>query len=326
MDGMSRFRSLAFVALVAVSAMACTGGGGDPDPMPTQDAPVLNAILATTDHYVGMPQRIGIGLVLNDGRLVSYGSADFRFSYLGTSEAPTDARQGPSATGVYLPTPGTEPGGGSAAITQPSEARGVYQAEDVTFDEEGFWQVDVSADVEGEGPMTATTVFPVNGEPLLPAPGMPALERENLTRDSEDAPLAAIDSRAVSEGEVPDEILHETTIAEALEAGRPALVVFSTPLFCQTQFCGPITDVVEGLAREHGDRAEFIHVEIWREYEETSQVINQAAADWLLRNNDLTEPWLYLIDGNGTIVDRWAVLFRPEEIAAALEALPRSRA
>src|SRR3712207_7436600 len=38
----------------------------------------------------------------------------------------------------------------------------------------------------------------------------------------------------------------------------------------------------------------FRSVEIWRDHEQ--RVINQAAADWLLRDDNLTEPWLYLVD------------------------------
>lgn len=101
----------------------------------------------------------------------------------------------------------------------------------------------------------------------------------------------------------PLQQLHETTIAEALEAGRPTVVVFSTPVYCVSRFCGPVTDMVEDLAREYGDRAEFVHVEIWRNYEK--KVINRAAADWLLRDNDLREPWLFFIGADGRIKARW---------------------
>jgi peroxiredoxin len=64
-------------------------------------------------------------------------------------------------------------------------------------------------------------------------------------------------------------------------------------------------------------------VEIYRDFE--ANEINQAAADWLLRDGNLTEPWVYLIGPDGTIVDRWATLFREEEVAAALDALPRMK-
>ena len=56
-----------------------------------------------------------------------------------------------------------------------------------------------------------------------------------------------------------------------------------------SRFCGPVTDMVQELAARYGDRAVFIHVEIWKDYQE--QVLNEAAAEWLQTpSGDLTEP------------------------------------
>jgi hypothetical protein len=81
-----------------------------------------------------------------------------------------------------------------------------------------------------------------------------------------------------------------------------------------------VTDAVEQLSKRYADRAEFIHVEIWRNF--NKQVINKGAADWLYRDGSLTEPWLYLIGANGTILDRWSNLFDPQEVARELQLLP----
>ncbi len=318
-------RPLIALVFLGVLAAACSSDGGDGMAPPEGGGgDSVNAFMATTDLFAGSPQRVGLGLVAGDGRLVSFGSVDFRFSYVGTAQDPSEPRMGPSSTAVYLPTPGTSNEGTRATVTQPSEARGIYEAEGVSFDQPGFWQVDVAADVDGFGAVRASTTFPVLPDPNLPAPGDPAPQTQNLTLDSKDAPAGAIDSRAVAGGEIPDRELHRWTIAEAIRQHRPALVLFSTPVFCQSQFCGPITDVVQDLAGRYEDRAVFIHVEIWQDFEEQS--VTEAAAEWLFRDGDLTEPWLYLIDGNGIVQDRWGPLFRSEEIAAALEALPPMKA
>jgi hypothetical protein len=67
----------------------------------------------------------------------------------------------------------------------------------------------------------------------------------------------------------------------------------------------------------------FIHVEIWRNFNES--VVNKAAADWVCcdTSGDLTEPWLYLIGPDGVIKDRWGPLFDPNEVAKELAELPR---
>jgi hypothetical protein len=314
-------RHTASVLALGLVAAACTSGG-DPEPNGPRPDGQVSAQMASSDHYVGAPQRVAVGLVLPDQRLVSFGSVDLSFSYVGTAEEQVQPQPGPGAVAVYLPTPGTADAPGDPRATLPSEARGVYQAEDVVFDRAGFWQVDVTADVEGLGALRASTALAVLDEPRYPAPGDPALRTDNLTVDSEDAPPAAIDSRAATTGDVPDRALHEWTIAEAVRQGRAALVVFSTPVYCVSQFCGPVTDVVEDLAARYDDRAVFIHVEIWRNFREQNPVMNQAAADWLLRDGGFTEPWLYLIGANGIIVDRWATLWRETEVVAALEVLP----
>jgi hypothetical protein len=316
------------VLLVVLTALAaaCTSGG-DPDPSPTgRTGGVVSAAMASSDHYVEAPQRVAIGLQAGDGRLVTFGSVDVSFSYLGTAEEPVDAPEpGPATVAVYLPTPGTPDGAGGPTLNLPSEARGVYQAEDVTFDRAGFWQADVAADVEGLGVQRMSTTLEVLDDPAYPAPGEAALETDNVTLGSKDAPPEAIDSRAVNEGEVPDPELHEWTIARALQEGRPALVVFSTPVYCVSKFCGPVTDVVHQLAARYDDRAVFIHVEIWRDFRAVPQVMNEGAADWLLRNGGFTEPWLFLIGADGIIQDRWANLWREDEVVAALDALPRMK-
>jgi len=43
--------------------------------------------------------------------------------------------------------------------------------------------------------------------------------------------------------------------------------VFATPVYCVSQFCGPVTDMVQDLSHRYDDRAVFIHVEIWEDYE-----------------------------------------------------------
>jgi hypothetical protein len=322
---MSRLRPAAVLLALGLAA-ACGGGSGgatDPTAPTPPDRSEIVAIVASVDLYTGAPQRVTVGLVTNDNRLVSYGTATFAFSYLGTAEQPGEPVPGPSATATFVPAYGSEgEGGEEPRITLPSEARGVYEASGVTFDRAGFWRVDVGVDVQGLGPQRAAATFAVAEEPALPAPGDPAPATENLTLASEGVPEAAIDSRVVTEGKVPDPELHRWTIARALEEGRPALVVFATPVYCVSQFCGPVTDMVQDLARRYGDRAVFIHVEIWKDYE--AQQLNDAAARWLrMPNGDLTEPWLFLIGPDGRILDRWSPLWSEQEVAAALEALPR---
>jgi hypothetical protein len=204
-------------------------------------------------------------------------------------------------------------------------ARGVYQAENVTFSTAGTWTARVTADVAGVGPTTLDASFVVSATPQLPAPGQPALHTRNLTMASKGVPRSAIDSRALGGRPIPDPELHRWTIAQALAEHRPILVLFATPVFCQSQFCGPSTDALESLSRRYANRAVFIHIEIYRAHTAQKTQLNAAAAQWLFRNGDLTEPWLYLIGSNGIIRDRWGPLFDVGEVASDLAKLPPMR-
>jgi hypothetical protein len=318
---------LRVTALLAVALMLAASCSQEADaPGATTDpSEVLHAEVASYDLAAGDGARFTVGLFTGDELFVSFGTVELEFSYLGEKGATGEPEPGPSAVGSFLLVPGTDPqtNPDRPVAVPASKGRGVYAAE-VPFDRPGFWEVQVTADIEGRGERSATAAFVVLPEHRVPAPGERAIASDNLTAESTDAPTAAIDSRARDGKQIPDPMLHETTIAEAIRRGRPALVVFSTPVYCVSRFCGPITDMVEELARDYSERAEFIHVEIWRNFEKS--VINEAAADWLLRDNDLREPWVFLIGSNGRIVAQWDNVATRAEIEPLLERLPRPRA
>ena len=284
-------------------AAACSSDDQPPPATgPSGNTSGMVAVAASVDLYTGDPQRVDLGLVMPDNSFVSFGTVDVSFSLVGDA-AQASEQPGPTATAVFVPTYGTPERSSRPVVTQPNEGRGVYEATGVVFDTAGVWVAEVTADVEGLGRQTAQASFAVQEHPSLPAPGDRARPTENLTVHSKGVPLAAIDSRAATKGAIPDPELHRWTIARAIAEGRPALVVFATPVFCVSRFCGPVT------------------VEIWKDYDR--QVLNRAAIDWLqMPNGDLTEPWLFLIGADGTIVDRWSSMWSEREVEAELEALP----
>ena len=285
--------------------------------------------MASADLYVGAPQDFQVGLFASDDqgvKLVSFGSVDLTFSYLGADGSAAAQAGVPEGTfpATYVPSPGTGVGQdtGAPTLTAPAEARGVYVNQDVTFDQAGVYETPIVADIEGLGNQTLTATFQVLSKPALPAPGDPALKTKNHVIGEKGVTPVSIDSQALDGAPIPDPELHRWTIADAIAAGRPTLVLFATPIYCLSLFCGPTIDAVQALAAPRGPGG----VHPYRDLEgpRRSSVINQAAADWLLRNGDLTEPWLYLIGPDGTILEhRWGPLFDPGRWAA-LDALPSS--
>jgi len=304
-------RTMIASVLAGLLLTACPSDETSPADVSSSPATSTNFALqvASTDLYVGDPQRVQVGV---------FGSTNQGVELLTGGSIPivlvaADGGDPISGQAHYVPAPGT-PTAKAPGLTPASEARGVYQLDDVTFPSAGVWQAQLSF-TAGELPVDLTSSFTVADEPALPAPGQSALETANLTM-ADTANPQAVDSRAQDGAPVPDPELHQDTIAEAIAGHRAALVLFATPVYCASQFCGPTTDALQELAKTGPASADYIHVEIWNDYQ--SSTVNKAAGQWLLRNGDLTEPWLYLIGPDGTIVDRWSPLFDPAEVQAEL--------
>jgi len=323
---------LAMLMLLAScgSATDPSDSNGSASPGPTSVAGIDPSALAVTvasyDIAQGAPRRFLAGVETSDRRLVTFATVDMKFAFAGTGKGEAS---GPElrTTGRYLPVAGSdvpEPPPIKPRIVTASQSRGVY-ATMVGFDRPGFWEVEVTADLDGKL-RRGTGAFQVLESARLPDVGDAALATENLTISSSDAPPAAVDSRAAGDpdGTVPNPEIHSTTIAAALAAKRPVLAVFATPVYCTSRFCGPVTDLVAELARDYSDRAAFVHVEIWRNFQD--KVINKAAAEWLLRDGNLTEPWIYLIGADGRIQARFDNVANRSELEPLLAALPTSAA
>jgi hypothetical protein len=205
-------------------------------------------------------------------------------------------------------------------VVAPSQALGVYVAEGVRFDQAGFWRVTVIARI-GSHERRAEAAFEVLERPILPAPGDPAPRVPNPLPGAPGVPARAVDSRAEEAGSVPDPELHATTVPEAIAAGRPAMVVVSTPTYCQSRFCGPITDSVAELARRFGERMAFVHLEVWEDFE--AHKLNAAAAAWIYPPGaeDAREPWVFTVDPRGVIVERFDNVATDAELEAAVRRL-----
>jgi hypothetical protein len=325
----SRVRVGAWLLGSLLLLAACSSGGDDTATTPTTAATTpdgLVAQVASFDLAVGPAARVIVGLQSPDLQLVVFGTVEFRFAYLGTRDAPV-RQPVPSApvTATYLPIPGTPgpPEGAGPQLLSGSQARGVYAAP-FGFDQAGFWQVEVTALVAGES-RTATGAFAVLDRHVVPAPGDAAPRSENLTMGSPaDVPRAAVDSRAGTDGSqpIPDPELHGTTVAAALAAGRPVVVAVSTPVYCTSRFCGPVTDLVQELSHVYGDRATFVHIEVFRDFQNT--VINRSAAEWIYPDQagGLNEPWVFVVGGDGRVTARFDNVTTRGELEPLLQALP----
>lgn len=328
--------AFAVIALLALSACTDDGDAQEEQTTPEADQDGLVVHAASFDLHVGEQQRLLLGLVTPDNGMLVHGDVEIEIGPMGDPDEgdPTDTGAAvveQSTTASFLPVPGDAPeGGGSQPTVLVGESgRGLYEAF-VDLDEPGFWAVQVTAELADGTTRTGSTRIPdarmqpdgVHAEPEVLDVGDEAPLTENLTVDDvdEDEVLSAmVDSRA-GEGEVPDTHIHDSTIAEGIEQGRPVVALFATPVYCQSLFCGPITERFASLAEQYRDRADFVHVEVWKDFD--AGELNEAAAEWIATADGGNEPWTFVIDEDGRIAARWDNILDEDALVSQLEQLP----
>ncbi|MEM7801257.1 MAG: hypothetical protein AAF633_18840 [Chloroflexota bacterium] len=105
---------------------------------------------------------------------------------------------------------------------------------------------------------------------------------------------------ALTSDGVPDPVFYEKKIGDILANGKPSVIAFNTPAFCQTAICAPVLNAIKGVEADLGDEIDFVHVEIYSDFQELT--VDQVIVEWQLQS----EPWTYIIDGNGIIQERMA--------------------
>ena len=178
------------------------------------------------------------------------------------------------------------------AATEKDPFAAVYAAQ-VPFGRPGKYSVLVATEVDGNliGATSAVTVIPKSKDPVVEV-GENAPKVATDTVQSAGGNVASIDTR------VPPSTMHSTSLKDAL-GKRPVALLFATPQLCQSRVCGPVVDIAEQLKATYGDRMEFIHEEVYVDNDPTKGLRPPLKAFGLP-----TEPWLFVIDRNGKVVER----------------------
>ncbi|HVM15459.1 MAG TPA: hypothetical protein VM287_14180 [Egibacteraceae bacterium] len=162
------------------------------------------------------------------------------------------------------------------------------------------------ADGDDVGEVAVNVVAAEDSE--LPVPGDPAIATATPT-DDDPMGFSELCTREPACG------MHDVSLDDALAAGRPIMLMFATPAFCQTAVCGPAVDNLEEVRADgEWDDVAFIHVEI---FSDEGQTLAEPVAEWDLP----TEPWLFTIAADGTIVDRLDAIMVPDELRDMATAL-----
>lgn len=251
--------------------------------IPEAVGPLLELYPAGALHVVGQ-ERFALGVVDPETGPIEDAQIDLLFFTIADNQGTLTETLKPTFY-AYGATDG------HAADHQAGDVTGIYVARP-TFGTPGPWGV-VARVTSAEGVVRAGQAdFEVVAASEVPGPG--------------DAAIASTTAVATNPDEVqkictadPVDDMHELSLDEALTNGKPTLVLFATPALCTSRVCGPSLEALQALKQRYGERANFIHVEIYpgRDYEQPAATI----AEWHLPS----EPWLFLIDNTGTIAERY---------------------
>ena len=110
------------------------------------------------------------------------------------------------------------------------------------------------------------------------------------TTEDADGDIKKIDTRE------PPSSMHDAGTSRTL-GKKPVVLLFATPLLCQSRVRGPVVDIAEEVKAKRGDEAEFIVQETYTDNEVDRRLPPAGPDLQALR----PEPWLFTIDRGGVI-------------------------
>lgn len=301
---MSALRPLAGL-LVALVVAACGSGApaATPSPVPTAGEATLYPLIVSSQQVVG-ENRFLFALLTRDGnRPVSAPDRTASVAFVP-----------PGSTTASDPVEGT-------FLWAVEGERGLYVLR-TTFETPGTWTAVFITTAPGTTEERIALTFDVAEEAYAISVGEPA--------PASDTPTAADvggDLDRLSTDTSPDPRFYTTSVADALAAGTPFVLVFATPAFCQTAQCGPTLDHVKELSGDYPE-VTFINVEPYQlaftegRLQPVLDANNRLQAvpsvlDWGIT----TEPWVYVVDAEGIVRGSFEGVFSDDELRDALDAL-----
>ena len=294
--------SVIFAAVIGI-AVQIIGGA-----VVTGADDALQPLITTSELIVGQ-NRFAFGLA-KQGKLIEHADVLVRLFDLEGAEAhltaETNAPFRPVANPVAEKKVHRHTDGSLHVHDAATEVRGVYVTQ-LTFTRSGKWGVELVARQPDGSSETARLTVVVRETPTTPAVGSPAPQSRNLIASD------VKDLRQISTSERPDPRLHQTRIADAITKGKPQLIVFATPQFCTSRMCGPVVEIVRTLLPTYGKRVVFTHQEIWQDF--ATKKVFSTIEEWRLES----EPWIFIVDGQGMIRARFEGLVTARELETALQ-------
>jgi hypothetical protein len=210
---------------------------------------------------------------------------------------------------AYIETLQTEPAFRAKTTVDDPDAASVVYATHIDFPSDGEWRI---AALIRQGDELTATLLPsadVGAFAQVPRVGQKAPVIHTQTPSDVGGDLSKITTR------VPPDTQNRVDYADVY-GKEPIVLLFATPAFCQSRVCGPVVDVAEQLKELYGDKAAFIHEEIYKDNDPNKGVRSQVRAFHLP-----SEPWLFAIDRSGRIENEIEGAFGVEELTRVVKGL-----
>jgi hypothetical protein len=288
---------MAGVAVLMLLFVACSSGGDEPvvnDQAPLDD---IFLFVISSDAAIG-ENRLPFALRRADGGKVDVASAGVTMMYekrdsgvVVTAPEPT-FRQWPVGGGIFTTT--------------------------VEYDSAGIWDFTANITLPNGTQNTADATTLVKEASATPEIGTAAPVIATKTGATPEE-LALITSDA---NPIPE--MYAVSFDDALESGDPVVISFSTPAWCTSQTCGPQVTTIDQVRRNHIGEAAFIHVELFDNPDvmrESGDPLLGVGAPAVEPWNLPSEPWTFIIDGDGLIATKFEAFTTADELEEALVAV-----
>ncbi|MEI7744460.1 MAG: hypothetical protein WCK58_12030 [Chloroflexota bacterium] len=266
-----------------------------------------------------------VPVIISSNKVV--GANRFVFSFL---DAKTNLPvAGPDrAASVAFIAPG-DPAPGTAAPAQfvwaIEGSRGEYILS-TQFPVAGSWKAIFVTAAPGKDQEAIGVAFDVvaDGPTIAVGEKAPASKTPTLASVGGDIKLLSTDSK-------PDPAFYQTSVAEAVAQGKPFVLVFATPAFCQSAQCGPTLDRVKAVAKDAPANIAFINVEPYKltftdgrlqpVLDSSGQLQPvDSVNDWQI----LSEPWIFTVDRTGVVRGSFEGVASDQELRDAIKVIAGS--
>ncbi len=291
------------LALLAAVVVACapSASSGTPSASTSAGDPSVIPVIVSSEQVVG-PNR-------------------FVFSFIDPKTNLPAASPDRKASVAFIAPGETEPGPAVPAtfVWAIEGSRGDYVAM-TDFPATGDWKAVFVTQAPNEAQEAIGVGFTVRDKATTVGIGQPAPATTNPTAADVGGDLSKISSDAH-----PDPAFYQTTVADALAAHKPFVLVFATPAFCTSAQCGPTLDRVKATAATAPNDVAFINVEPYKLAYADGKLQPVLDANGQLQTVDasnqwglVSEPWIFTVGADGIVKGSFEGVVGDAELKAAI--------